>query len=246
MTPQERALIADLFERLSKLENAPRDTDAERAISEGLAKAPGAIYPLVQTVLVQDEALKRANARIQELEGGGQPQEQAGFLDTMRNSLFGGGSAAPRGSVPSVHPGATQPDPRWNAGAAPTQAPVAAPMGASFGQGGSFLGTAAAAAAGMIGGSLLLDGIRGMFGHHGNAFAAYDSGSPWSNADVSSASGSDLARDAGLNEIGRGGFGSADDQRAGLIDSDDTGDDGSFADNSDFGGSDDGGGGVDV
>ena len=36
-----------------------------------------------------------------------------------------------------------------------------------FGGGGSFLGTAASAAAGVVGGALLLDGIRSMFGHHG-------------------------------------------------------------------------------
>ena len=85
MTPQERALVDDLFDRLGKLESAPRDADAEQAIRSGLAKAPNALYALVQSVLVQDEALKRADARIRELEGGdenvpddGRPR---GFLD---------------------------------------------------------------------------------------------------------------------------------------------------------------------
>ena len=36
----------------------------------------------------------------------------------------------------------------------------------AFGSGGSFLGTAASTAAGVIGGSLLLDGIRSMFREH--------------------------------------------------------------------------------
>jgi hypothetical protein len=40
------------------------------------------------------------------------------------------------------------------------------PGGPGLGSGGSFLGTAASAAAGVIGGSLLLDGIRSAFGHH--------------------------------------------------------------------------------
>jgi hypothetical protein len=72
--------------------------------------------------------------------------------------------------------------------------------------GGSFLGTAAAAAAGVIGGSLLLDGIRSMFGHGQGAFGAMgqahagQSQSPWGD----SAAGSDLARQAGLDDIGRG------------------------------------------
>jgi hypothetical protein len=68
MTPQERQLVAELFDRLASLEGAPRDPEAERAIAEGLRTAPHAIYPLVQTVLVQDEALRRADARIRELE----------------------------------------------------------------------------------------------------------------------------------------------------------------------------------
>jgi uncharacterized protein len=39
-------------------------------------------------------------------------------------------------------------------------------MGPAFGSGGSFLGTAASTAAGVIGGGLLLNSIRSMFGDH--------------------------------------------------------------------------------
>ena len=39
-------------------------------------------------------------------------------------------------------------------------------MGSAFGGGGSFLGTAASTAAGVIGGGLLLNSIRSMFGDH--------------------------------------------------------------------------------
>ena len=42
MTPQERQLIDDLFDRLAKLENAPRDPEAMSAIMQGLRKAPNA------------------------------------------------------------------------------------------------------------------------------------------------------------------------------------------------------------
>ena len=66
MTPQERQLMAQLFDRLATLENSPRDPDAEAMIREGFRKAPNAADALVQTVLVQDEALKAANAHIQE------------------------------------------------------------------------------------------------------------------------------------------------------------------------------------
>ena len=109
MTPAERQLVTDLFDRLATLEDAQRDPDAERLIRDGLRQAPNAVYALVQTTLVQDEALKHANARIQELEAERGPASQAaqppgGFLDTMRNSVFGRRDQ-PRGSVPNVGPG---------------------------------------------------------------------------------------------------------------------------------------------
>src|ERR1700680_4489319 len=139
MTPQERQLVDDLFDRPSKVEAAPRDPDAVAAIAEGLRKAPSAVYALVQTVLVQDEALKRANSRIQELEAAGAPaqNQSGGFLDSMRKSVFG--QSQPRGSVPNVRPPETPSRPVWNSGqvmqqAQPpgqyNQAPYAQPYGA--------------------------------------------------------------------------------------------------------------------
>ncbi|MBK5961637.1 ABC transporter substrate-binding protein, partial [Rhodoplanes elegans] len=118
MTPQEQKLVADLFERLATLEKEPRDPDAERAIREGLARAPNALYALVQTTLLQDEALRQAQARIDELEAAlapPPPQPQGGFLDNLRSAVFGGGQPQPgqgRGSVPSVRAGEGGGDPR--------------------------------------------------------------------------------------------------------------------------------------
>ncbi len=241
MTPQERQLVDELFDRLSSLESAPRDPDAVAAISDGLRKAPGAVYALVQTVLLQDEALRRANSRIQELEAAHAPEQaqSGGFLDSMRETLFG--SSQPRGSVPNVPPPESRPV--WNSGQALQQAqspgygqgsgqaygqgygqpPYGQPYGAPpFGGGGSsFLGTAAAAAAGLVGGSLLLGGIRSMMGgpHYGLADAGTigeRSASPWSDQ-----SGSTLARDAGIDDIGSGQDRSLDtrqDTRQGFFD----------------------------
>ena len=104
MTPQERQLVDELFDRLSRVEGAPRDPDAASAIAQGLRNAPNALYTLVQTVLLQDEALKRANSRIQELEQAhaGEQNQSGGFLDSMRDTILGQGQ--PRGSVPNVAP----------------------------------------------------------------------------------------------------------------------------------------------
>src|SRR5262249_44283765 len=120
MTPQERQLIDDLFDRLSRLENTPRDAEAVAAIAQGLRIAPNAVYALVQTVLVQDEALKRANSRILELEqasasGQGSGQGSGGFLDSMRDKVFGP-SGQSRGSVPNVQPRTQESRPVWNSG----------------------------------------------------------------------------------------------------------------------------------
>ncbi len=196
MTPQESQLVDDLFDRLAKLETAPRDPEAENLIIDGLRRAPHAVYALVQTTLLQDEALKRANAHIEELQaqtGGAEPppQRQGSFLDSMREA-FGGG--APRGSVPNVRPAGgyqSQPGPQPQMGYPPQMQP-GYPGAPGFGSGGSFLGTAASAAAGVIGGSLLLDGIRSMFGHTAGSSPfgtlAGDRASPWrdgaSNADA--------------------------------------------------------------
>ena len=238
MTPQERQMVDDLFDRLARLETAPRDAAAERAIADGLARSPHAIYPLVQTVLVQDEALKRADARIRELTGedAGEPAS-GGFLDSMREVVTG--RATPT-SVPRVRPNASaEPDPRWNSGGALATTAAAPPPGAP---GGSFLGTAAASAAGVIGGALLLNSISSMFGHHGggSAFAGVpQTDSPWG----SDATGSDLARDAGLNDVGRSARN--DTQSAGLFGDNDSGDEFDLGDDDldgdiggDFGGGD--------
>lgn len=237
MTPQERQLVDDLFDRLAKLEASPRDADAERAIADGLRRAPNAVYALVQTVLVQDEALKRADAHIRELSGDQEASQQgAGFLDSMREAFLG----RTRGSVPSVPLGAGGPETRWNqSGAYQSQnAPGAqATQGAGFG-GGSFLGTAAASAAGVIGGALLLNTISSMFGNHGSgqAFASTPNQSPWDN---NNASNSDLAREAGLNDVGGRGAGN-DAQQAGFFGNDNDSDySDDFADESgDFDGGD--------
>jgi uncharacterized protein len=239
MTPQESQLVNDLFDRLSKLETVSRDPAAERLIADGLQRAPHAVYALVQTTLLQDEALKRANARIEELQAqvddGQEPAPRpSGFLDSMRESVFG--RSAPRGSVPTVRTASYQSQASEpQAAYAPPGMPPPYPAGPAFGGGGSFLGNAASTAAGFIGGALLLDGIRSMFGHHlgGQASAFGNLGSerasPWSG----SASDSQLARDAGIDHIGDHAHDTAGRQAASADDSFDSADADDMADDDD-------------
>jgi hypothetical protein len=226
MTPQEQQLVADLFDRLASLEGQRRDPDAERLIREGLGRAPNSVYALVQSVLVQDEALKRASARIEELENANAAPAQSGggFLDSMRNVITGG--AAARGSVPSVRPGGqgasgvwgTRPDASQPAQGYPQPGyqqayPPGASAGGGFmgGGGSSFLGTAAATVAGVVGGAMLLNGIRSMMGGHQSfsgdsdhmGSGASHAASPWDSGGGKSGGGS-LGHDAGVDDIGGG------------------------------------------
>jgi len=230
MTPQERQLIDDLFDRLAKLESAKRDPEAMSAIMQGLRAAPNAVYALVQTALVQDEALKRADARIQELEAvAGQQTQSGGFLDSMRDAIFGQNQqpGQSQGSVPNVRaPGIGDGRPAWNTGQVLQQGQPGGQYGQpGYGQpyggqppqqqspfgggGGSFLGTAAAAAVGVVGGSMLASSLRSMMGGSGNQQSFGDTAGhsggiedrrPWSDQ-----SGGNLARDAGVNDIASSG-----------------------------------------
>ena len=174
MQPQERDLIADLFGRLQQFENQPRDPEAERLIASSVTRQPASPYLLVQTVLVQEEALKQAKARIAELEG---RTGQGSFLGTAPKP---GPWASP--SPPTAPPAAPAPGAPWGAAQAPA--------------GGSFLRSALATAAGVAGGALLFQGISSMFGHGTQAFANTRPGdSPLMPPDRFSSA--DLAQDEG-------------------------------------------------
>ena len=156
MQSQERDLITSLFGRLQPFESQPRDGEAEALIKDLAARQPAAPYLLVQTVLVQEQALKAAQQRIAELEANaGAAPAASGFLGSApRIGPWGAQAAAPdapRASVPTTR--------------SPLQAAVAAPPA-----GGGFLRTAMATAAGVAGGALLFEGIRGLMGSNPGPF----------------------------------------------------------------------------
>lgn len=185
MSPEERQLLTGLFDRIRSAANAPRDQEAEALIQDATRAQPYAPYLLAQTVLVQEQALRAANDRLQELESkvkelqeqeASQPRS-GGFLGGL-SSLFGGpGPTAPqRGPVPPAGS-------RWNqspsqAGwqqppqsyAPPGAAPAPGPWGGQQSSpGGGFLTGALGTAAGVAGGVLLAESIRGLFAGHNNS-----------------------------------------------------------------------------
>ena len=101
MTPEERQMLSDLFERIRSTSGASRDSQAEAFINDAIRAQPYAPYVLSQTVIVQQHALEAAQKRIQELEeqarsSSAQPQQETSFL----GRLFGAGPSAPLTPAP--------------------------------------------------------------------------------------------------------------------------------------------------
>ena len=68
MSPEERDMIGGLFDRMRSFGTPEKDRDAEAFISQNVRRMPDAPYMLVQSVLVQENALQQAGARIEDLE----------------------------------------------------------------------------------------------------------------------------------------------------------------------------------
>jgi len=153
MQDQERDLIEGLFGRLKEYESQQRDPEAERLIAGLVAAQPGAPYLLTQTVLVQEQALKSAQARIDELEAKAKAAPPPSFLGNAPR-------VGPWGAAPTAPP----PGGPWQQ-AAPQQPPQQ-----MMGGGGGFLRSALTTAAGVAGGALLFEGIRNMMGGHNAGF----------------------------------------------------------------------------
>ena len=70
MDRNDRQAIEDLFDKLSTVErrSPPRDAESEAFIRDKIARQPGAPYYMAQTIVVQEQALAAAEARLAELE----------------------------------------------------------------------------------------------------------------------------------------------------------------------------------
>jgi len=208
MTPQERDLVTALLSRLAQQGAQPKDADADALIRRAMAEQPDAPYYLVQTVLVQDMALRNAESRIAELErqlaqakAAPAPQEQP------QSSFLAGAS---RGSVPSAGAWTRSPPGAalvWSQssgagapayGSAPSSAaPVSGAPSLMPGAGSGFLRQAATTAAGIAGGALLFQGIQSLFGpHYGGGFL---SGMPTQQPGISETVNNYYYEDQGQN-----------------------------------------------
>jgi hypothetical protein len=150
MTPQDTQTLQDFLAALTRAQAGTKDRDAQTLIARAFAQQPDAAYLVVQRALLLEQALKQAQAQIAQLQ-----QQSSSFIGTR----------------------AWNPEPRPAPGAAPATAdplpPRAVPPSPEAGSPwGSFLGNAAATAAGVAGGAFLFHGLENLAGHGGGFSAA--------------------------------------------------------------------------
>jgi hypothetical protein len=190
MSPEERRLLSELFDRVKGVAGTPRDREAEDLIAQMLREQPYSAYYLAQAVIVQEQALKATTQRLQELEdqvqrleaeAGSNRQQNTGFLGSL-GSLFGGSQQ--QQTLPSrdsyaqregrlyddyartnryrdPEPEPMPPSPWGRDGAA---SPWAQPRSGMLG--GGFLSGALTTAAGVAGGVLVADAVKDLFSPH--------------------------------------------------------------------------------
>ncbi|MBB3381648.1 MULTISPECIES: DUF2076 domain-containing protein [unclassified Rhizobium] len=187
MSPEERQLLASLFDRVRGAASTQRDADAEAFINQSVRDQPYAPYFLAQAVIMQEQGMKAAADRIQQLEArvheleqqgaDNHPQGQSGGFLGGIGSLFGGGqqqrAAAPQGSNPQQQGrlyddyarNAPQPGP-WTGQPQPQPSGPWSQQASAPSAGGSFLRGALGTAAGVAGGVMLAESLSSLFSPH--------------------------------------------------------------------------------
>jgi hypothetical protein len=190
MSPEERQLLTGLFDRVHAAGDAPRDSEAEAFIAAAVRQLPFAPYLLAQSVIVQDETLKAASqrieeleARVRELESAAKPQPSSSFLGGIGKSILGSGTQ----QQPQPQQPPAQERSPWTQMRQQQQDPMGQPqmgqyagqpMGQPMGQqmpqagGGGFLKGALGTAAGVAGGMMLANSLSSMLGGHNSPFGS--------------------------------------------------------------------------
>lgn len=159
MNHQERTLLNNLLNNLREaaqgMPPSAQDPEAAQMIRDTFTAAPDAAYLLVQRHLLLEMTLEQAQAQIKAL----QSQASGSFLGGTTPQSMPNNPVQTNAYGQPI--GRTEPSPLPAAASAANSAvPSARP---AFG-GGSFLGTAAATATGVLGGALLFQGIEHLMG----------------------------------------------------------------------------------
>lgn len=177
MTPEERQLLTGLADRIKNAPAQQKDDEAAALIRDLVQVRPDTSYILAQTALMQDFALRSAQAQIADLQRqlADARQAPASGGGSFLGGLFGGASssvpAAGNPGNPWVRPQTAYTQPAY---AQPVYAaPVLQPSQTS-----GFLQSAAQTAVGVAGGMLLFQGMESLFSGHSGFGGGYGGG-PW-------------------------------------------------------------------
>jgi hypothetical protein len=183
MNPQEYEALRSLLGQLVEIHGVKKDPEADLLIRAAVARQPDAAYLLVQQTLLLGAALDEATRRIAALQS---TQRQESTSDPLR------GFGSPPEDLATAQ---ALERPRLGVAAPPAAPSYAAPTVSSVPAGGeampSFLGQAAATAAGVAGGAFLFQGVEDLLGHHGSALSAHDIAPPAEDVTVNNYYGSE-------------------------------------------------------
>ena len=154
MNSDERSLLQQFLGDLVATKGAIKDPDADRMINDALRQNPDGAYVLVQHAVMSDQALHTAQAQITQL------QDQLRQVAPQQQSS---------GFLPSSGP--------WSGSGQQAQPQQSGFLGSGPLRGGgglgSFLRSAGTTAAGVVGGSLLFEGLSGLFGGGRGGFGGF-------------------------------------------------------------------------
>lgn len=188
MNTQEHDQLNQLLKQLGEVKLTTKDAEAEVMIREGVARQPDAAYLLVQRVLLLEQAVTGAKARIEAL----QSQLQSNPSEQKGGFLSSDPWAQPATNAGQM-PGASNYQ-------APRYAPQPQPSAAPIGGGSGFLGNIATTAAGVVAGSFLFQGIESLMGHHSSGFGQQPYGEQFTEQTVINNYGTDGYNQADNND----------------------------------------------
>ncbi|MEX5746358.1 DUF2076 family protein [Massilia sp. X63] len=202
MSPSDSQKLHDFLAQLVQARGIPKDPEADALIERAVAQQPDAAYLLVQRALLMEQALDSARAQIASLQSQLQHQHgqsgSGGFLDP-----YSWGSRRH-----ASHPQAHHMHYQHASPASMSRGMGGFLRGGGGGGGGGLLGSIAATAAGVAAGSFLFHGLDNLFhdhdGHGGAHLLGGENVSAGEGLAGGELSGSSLADQAGLNDIGSG------------------------------------------
>jgi hypothetical protein len=209
-------MLHDFLAQLIQARGIQKDPEADALIQRAVAQQPDAAYLLVQRSLLMEQALNNAKDQIAQLQNQVQSAQQGDrrFLDA--NAWGNSGASRPASAPMQQERREYQRDPRDyppQQYQPPYQPQYQQPsmMGGMFGSrpggflggGGGMLGSIAATAAGVAAGNFLFHGLDNMFHHHDQGGSHLLNSNDQGNNLFSDQSGSGLADQAGLGDIGQ-------------------------------------------